>query len=377
MLGIVQEQHGDRAALFMQWKNMDWPIMVDSLDQLDVSLVPIHVLIDEHGIVRSINPSENDFAVFMKREFDVESHTPLNDDRAIVSLLPGDEAFLRASTAANAMEDRARAWATAIKLYSDAIANAQEDNTGRLHFRLGVAYRARADSGVAQPGDFERAIEHWVAARATDPNQYIWRRRIQQYGPRLDKPYSFYDWVSQAREDIKARGETPVELRIEPRGAELATPVKTMNTAVTADVSQRLAEYDAVTADGAGDNALLAIETIVVPHTNATDVYRVHIVFQPRARVDAHWNNEAEPMQVIIDVPDGWEIDENVHELANAETAASNERRLVECEVRRTDEADSDTAPVLRFRAVYNICEGIDGVCMFRRSDGVVHLPSS
>ena len=48
-----------------------------------------------------------------------------------------------------------------------------------------------------------------------DPNQYIWRRRIQQYGPRLDKPYPFYDWgAASAREEIAARGETPVGLTV-------------------------------------------------------------------------------------------------------------------------------------------------------------------
>ena len=43
---------------------------------------------------------------------------------------------------------------------------------------------------------------------------------MQQYGPRLDKPYPFYDWVETAREEIRARGETPSPLRVEPAGAE-------------------------------------------------------------------------------------------------------------------------------------------------------------
>ena len=41
MVGIVQEQHPDRARLFMQWKQMDWPLLVDALDRLDVTLVPL------------------------------------------------------------------------------------------------------------------------------------------------------------------------------------------------------------------------------------------------------------------------------------------------------------------------------------------------
>ena len=67
-------------------------------------------------------------------------------------------------------------------------------------------------------------MEHWGKALDIDPNQYIWRRRIQQYGPRLDKPYSFYDWVREARREIMARGETPAQLLLEPGGAEFAYP---------------------------------------------------------------------------------------------------------------------------------------------------------
>jgi len=52
MAGIVQEQHPDRARLFMQWKQMDWPILVDSLNLLGVAAVPLTFAIDEHGIVR-------------------------------------------------------------------------------------------------------------------------------------------------------------------------------------------------------------------------------------------------------------------------------------------------------------------------------------
>jgi len=74
----------------------------------------------------------------------------------------------------------------------------------------------RFDSISPQTQDFEKALKHWQIALDMNPSQYIWRRRIQQYGPRLDKPYSFYDWITQARKDILKRGETPVELNAEP-----------------------------------------------------------------------------------------------------------------------------------------------------------------
>ena len=60
MLGIVQEQNPDRAALFMQWQQMDWPILVDTFDLLEVSVVPLTYAIDEHGIVRRAGLRMND-----------------------------------------------------------------------------------------------------------------------------------------------------------------------------------------------------------------------------------------------------------------------------------------------------------------------------
>src|SRR5439155_20502080 len=93
-------------------------------------------------------------------------------------------------------------------------------------FRLGVALRRRYEAVARQDGDFRRALEAWTDALALQPNQYIWRRRIEQYGPRLEKPYAFYDWVAEARAAIRARGETPVPLVAEPTGAEIASPIQ-------------------------------------------------------------------------------------------------------------------------------------------------------
>jgi len=56
VLGILEEQHPDRARLFMQWKRMDWPLMVDSLNLLEVPAVPVTLCIDEYGIIRLVDP---------------------------------------------------------------------------------------------------------------------------------------------------------------------------------------------------------------------------------------------------------------------------------------------------------------------------------
>ena len=39
IVGLIQEQHADRCALFLQWKQMDFPVLVDSLNRTGVSAV--------------------------------------------------------------------------------------------------------------------------------------------------------------------------------------------------------------------------------------------------------------------------------------------------------------------------------------------------
>jgi len=69
VVGIVQEQHAERTRLFMQWKQMEWPIMVDSLNLLGVTGVPITLLIDEYGIIRAIRPNDEDLSQFLSQDF--------------------------------------------------------------------------------------------------------------------------------------------------------------------------------------------------------------------------------------------------------------------------------------------------------------------
>jgi len=57
MVGIIEEQHPDRARLFMQWKAMEWPVLVDSYNLLNVPYVPITLFLDEHGVIREIDPT--------------------------------------------------------------------------------------------------------------------------------------------------------------------------------------------------------------------------------------------------------------------------------------------------------------------------------
>jgi hypothetical protein len=73
VVGIVQEQHSQRTRLFMQWKSMGWPVMVDSLNLLGVSAVPITLFLDEFGIIRSLRPQAEDLGTFLSTTYKAPS----------------------------------------------------------------------------------------------------------------------------------------------------------------------------------------------------------------------------------------------------------------------------------------------------------------
>lgn len=369
MAGIIEEQHPDRARLFMQWKHMRWPVLVDSLNLLGTSAVPVTLAIDEYGVVRMVNPKHEEIEKnFLNRTFEKPARLPSVED--IAPDLNSLKQTTRQGTA-KAWETYANAlveWAgperlgEAIEAYEHALR--LEPGAGPLHFRLGVAYRKRYDSDFRQPEDFQKAVEQWSAALEIDPNQYIWRRRIQQYGPRLDKPYPFYDWLTTARKEIATRGESPAPLSVEPSGAEIADPEKIFATA--AETAKEPDPQGRILRD---DGQFIKVETAVVPGTQAEDVsYRVHVVFRPNPAIKAHWNNEAGNLVFWVSPPPGWRVSQRLATVPNPPQPVSKESRKVEFEVRGPERRR--TRPLtLPAYALYYVCEDVNGVCMYRRRD--------
>ena len=368
MVGIIQEQHPDRASLFMQWKQMGWPIMVDSLDLLGAAAVPQTIFIDEAGVVRAIGARFDDLQAFVDRPpVQVDGPTAKPHAPSMEALKAGAEKgaadAMRAYADALILWQDQRRLGEAIGMYRRAMANGVDAPS--TNFRLGVAYRKRFESPDRRHGDFRQAVDHWEAALAADPNQYIWRRRIQQYGPRLDKPYPFYDWVSRARRDILARGQTPHPLKAEPQGAEIARPARQF-----ASAQPRRAEPDPQGRILRDHGALIHVETVVAPSTKRSQrVVRLHVLFRPNRRKKAHWNNEAGDLEVWLALPAGWEAD---HRVATAPTpdqsAVSAEDREVEFEVRYPTNATLG-ATRLNAYALYYVCEDVGGQCLYRRHD--------
>lgn len=371
MVGIIQEQHPDRARLFMQWKGMDWPVLVDSYNLLGVPLVPITLAIDEYGVIRLINPPRGDVAhldsTFLARAFGPPAG-------AIGTAAAPDLGGLRPP----AGSDDVMAWTVygdALAVWggderrSDAIAAYEravrvDADDAMAHFRLGVAYRMRYDSDERREGDFARAVEQWTRALEINPNQYIFRRRIQQYGPRLDKPYPFYDWVHAARAEIEERGDTPILLRVEPRGAEFAEPTDSFT--VSGGVELEPDPRGRVLRD---EGEFIAVESIAVPAAiEAGDAVRFHVTFQPVEEAKAHWNNEAEDLAFWIDAPTGWEVERRYLTLPRPPEPVSEETRVLEVEVRAPSRFSARRVNIPAY-ALYYVCEDIDGVCMYRRQD--------
>ena len=376
MVGIIEEQHPDRCRLFMQWKQMDWPVMVDSLNLLGVTGVPLTIAIDEYGIVRKVGLKLAEAgeieAAFLAKHYEPGAGDAETTPQSAPP--PPDLADLEDETQGGG----AAAWrryAHALVLWGgearldDAIAAYRraiemQPDDGPTHFRLGVALRKRYDSPYRKKTDFQAAVDEWRTALEIDPNQYIWRRRIQQYGPRLAKPYPFYDWVRQARDEIRARGETPLPLRIEPGGAEFAHPLERFETA-----PGTAREPDPQGRIHRDEKGFVQVEEAVVPGVIAPGgAVRAHLVFRPNEQIKAHWNNEVEDLVVWVNPPPGWEVSRRAMSVPNPPEPVSTEPREVEFELR----APADAAPgghVTAGYALYYVCEDVDGTCLYRRQD--------
>jgi hypothetical protein len=370
MVGIIQEQHPDRCRLFMQWKEMNWPVMVDALDMLEVSVVPITLLIDEHGMVQRIAP----FRVPAEKVLEgfLDGDVEPRDGRAMSgSRSPNLEALTRA--AARGTSEAWRELAAALTQFGgherlpeavDAWERARklEPEHGYTEFRLGVARRMLYDSPAGQPDDFARAVQAWGRAMKIDPNQYIWRRRVQQYGPRLNKPYPFYDWVGQARGEIEQRGEKPHALRVEPSGAELTRPARSFDAST--DAQQPPDPEGRIHRD---EGKLIAVHAMTAPSViRPGESTRVHLEFRTNTKIEAHWNNEAKGMVVWVEPPKGWSVDRRRIDVANPPQPLSDEVRRVEFEVQAPAGCSADAE--LPAYALYYVCQA-DGPCLFRRQD--------
>jgi len=385
LLGVTQEQHPERCRLFAQWQGFDWPILHDPINLLGNEAVPTIVALDEFGIVRAINPRPDTFERdFLDATFEDDApptgEEGQEEDEGRGWTVSRDRDALRARAESEGGADAWRAFGDASILWADeaALADAVDayeravdaDDDPASLFRLGVACRMRHESPSREPGDFERAVDGWTRALAQRPNQYIWRRRIQQYGPRLRvKPYPFYDWVEGAIGAVEARGETPVALAVMPYGAELASPSRSFVTEAASDTVTNPDPRGEIQRD---DEQRFGVEvTLVPPRAKPGQAVRVHVTLTPRD--GEYWNNEAQPLRLWIDPPEGWEISRPLLEAGNGDGAESREVRRLDLEL--LVPKDAAEAGAFTGFALFNACDERGGVCLYLRRDLAFEVP--
>lgn len=365
VLGLAPEQHGDRMALFLRWQGMqDMPVMLDSYNLLGLKVVPITLLIDEAGVIRYRNPSDADLQAF------------LNLPAAAVGSAP------EAPRPSGKFHRLETLWSASTLPEFSKLQRFTEDGSvtakAEAHFQLGVVFRKRYDSSFRQRDDFSLAVRQWRQALALDPSNYIWRRRLQQYGPRLDKPYSFYDWIGQARKELTARGEQAHPLVAEPGGAELARPAKRVAAAGAPDAPPH-PDPDGNLPRETG--SLFGFARTIVPHTTKPDTAaRVFVELTPLPTHIAKWNDEAGLSSIRVVAPEGWSAHPAVLPLPPTGPNSLLEPRRAEFELRRiedppvTDETP-DELPTGTLQIFTHVCHGREGTCEFLRRDVAFSLP--
>jgi tetratricopeptide (TPR) repeat protein len=345
---------------------MEWPLMVDRLDVMGVTGVPVVLFIDEYGIIRAVNPDPSQLTAFMEKQFPKPDGMLPGATNLPVHRVLEPKPVIDTADGWREHGDALVLWGGAEKLdqaitaYEKATALAPQDASAQ--FRLGVAYCLRHDSAASQAGDFAQVAAHWNQAIELNPNQYIWRRRIQQYGPLQQKPYGFYDWVNEARSAIQARGEKPIPLAVEPTRSETAQPLKEF----TANPHQNPDPEGRVQRDTEG---LIAVETAVLPvRSKPGEPVRVHLSFRPNLKRKAHWNNEVQELVFWINLPAGWQADHQYLTVPNPPQPASQEIRTIEMELKSPLRAETWEVSLAAF-ALYYVCEDVNGVCFYRRQD--------
>ena len=378
MLGLIQEQHADRCQLFKQWKQLDFPVAQDALNTNGIAVVPVYVAIDEHGVVRGRPRSPRSFdQEFLDRKFDPPSQAATQLTMDVMDPQAQQPAgaesgsidqLIRAGDAGVLWQHSSSAVKQSIKHYRQALQ--RDPQRSDVLFRLGVANRLLYELGNQSDASlFKQSVSDWESALKLNPNQYIYRRRIEQYGPRLKKPYSFYDWVAQAREELADRGEKPIPLAVEPNGAELAKRARMMEV----DDSAVNPDPDGAITEDSGQWVRVHANTVPTS-PQPGDVVAVHVGFKVTGQ--AKWNHETTPLQVWIEQPAAESIklsSQLIVDQTPYRTADSTQPVSISFEV-QVPETQQQSFELKGF-ALFNICETQNGQCVYRRREFSVQVP--
>ena len=373
VIGVAQEQHADRCLLFARWQGIDWPILWDPFNMTDTRVVPRATLIDEHGVVRSLraNPNtlERDFLTKTYAAPEKTETLPEGTGHELIELLQAKAGTPQAAYY-GALSDLL--WNTgngdeamqALRAYAQ-----KEAKDAAAWWRLGVAYRMRHDSGERHDGDFQTALEYWHKGLDLDPAQYIYRRRIQQYGPRLDKPYPFYPWVAAARKALKARGVAVPALIAPLSGAEQAAAgrIAAAKEEQEPDPDRKIETF----------SKLLDVESAVAwnppGRRDRAEAARVHVILRPSGNRVLLWDADAGPVTIWLDLPAGWKTEQQRLTYTLRGTDRAEENVVLDFEI--TFPQDKAVAGTIRGYALYYACLDGPGECRYLRHDFEIVVP--
>lgn len=161
----------------------------------------------------------------------------------------------------------------------------------------------------------------------------------------------------------------PVTIQFPLSGSEIAQPMRRFLTD-----SEKASSPDP---DGLLDRdttGLIEVEAAVVPsRIRSGKSTRVHINFLPAESLQAHWNNEAEPLRVWVDLPEGWGTENPLLSAPQPEEIESVEMRHIDFGILTPAGLDPGTVPITAY-ALYYVCEGKNGTCQFLRKDIKIHI---
>jgi hypothetical protein len=91
------------------------------------------------------------------------------------------------------------------------------------------------------------------------------------------------------------------------------------------------------------------------------------VVLRPNAEQKAHWNNEAEPLRLWIDPPQGWQVGEQLLLYPAGKKPVTEEERALDFEVQAPARAKGKVR--LSAYRLYHVCDDAGGQCQFLRLD--------
>ena len=152
-------------------------------------------------------------------------------------------------------------------------------------------------------------------------------------------------------------------LKVRPGGAEMAYPVR----AFPANAPEARSP-DAEGKERRDEQGLIRAEVIVVPpRVRPGQAVRIHVVLRPDPERKAHWNNEAEPLRLWIDPPEGWQVAEQLLLYPGGKKAVTEEERALDFEVKAPARAEGKIR--LSAYGLYHVCDDAGGQCRFLRLD--------